>query len=129
MLPARGFSPNAASIFMLRGAALKRTRSLGRVTRVTRVTHFYVKPFHPRTGHIPCISYWDGRGILREVLATCTQQDFAISRLQIDGERKDRNQSGFQSNKGLRWQASQPRPVKPMSVIAHVVGSGTAPAV
>jgi putative Mg2+ transporter-C (MgtC) family protein len=46
------------------------------------------------------ISYWDGRGILREVLATCTQQDFAISRLQIDGERKDRNQSGFQSNKG-----------------------------
>jgi putative Mg2+ transporter-C (MgtC) family protein len=46
------------------------------------------------------ISYWDGRGILREVLAVCTQQDFAISRLQIGGERKDRDQSGFQSNKG-----------------------------
>jgi putative Mg2+ transporter-C (MgtC) family protein len=46
------------------------------------------------------ISYWDGRGILREVLAICTQQDFAVSRLQIEGERKNRNQSGFQSGKG-----------------------------
>jgi putative Mg2+ transporter-C (MgtC) family protein len=46
------------------------------------------------------ISYWDGRGILREVLAICTQQDFAISRLQVEGERKGREQSGFQSGKG-----------------------------
>jgi putative Mg2+ transporter-C (MgtC) family protein len=46
------------------------------------------------------ISYWDGRGILREVLSVCTQQDFAISRLQIESDRKDRSQSGFQSNKG-----------------------------
>jgi putative Mg2+ transporter-C (MgtC) family protein len=46
------------------------------------------------------ISYWDGRGILREVLSVCTQQDFAISRLQIESNRNDRSQSGFQSNKG-----------------------------
>src|ERR1700733_13618926 len=46
------------------------------------------------------ISYWDGRGILREVLSVCTQQDFAISRLQMESTRSDRSQSGFQSNKG-----------------------------
>ena len=36
------------------------------------------------------ISYWDGRGILREVLAICTQQDFSINRLQVEGEKKGR---------------------------------------
>ena len=46
------------------------------------------------------ISYWDGRGILREVLAQCTQLDFSISRLQVEGDRKGREQSGFQSGKG-----------------------------
>lgn len=46
------------------------------------------------------ISYWDGRGILREVLAVCTQQDFAISRVQVESERKGRDQFGFQSGKG-----------------------------
>jgi putative Mg2+ transporter-C (MgtC) family protein len=46
------------------------------------------------------ISYWDGRGILREVLAISTQQDFSISRLQVEGEKKGRNTSGFQTGKG-----------------------------
>jgi len=46
------------------------------------------------------ISYWDGRGILREVLAVCTQQEFSIYRLRVEGERKGRDQSGFQAGKG-----------------------------
>jgi putative Mg2+ transporter-C (MgtC) family protein len=52
------------------------------------------------------ISYWDGRGILREVLAVCTQQDFAVSRVQLDADRSRHNkQSGFQSDKGRNKQA------------------------
>lgn len=46
------------------------------------------------------ISYWDGRGILREVLAISTQQDFSISRLQVEGEKKGPKTSGFQTGKG-----------------------------
>jgi putative Mg2+ transporter-C (MgtC) family protein len=33
------------------------------------------------------VSYEDGRGVLRDVLATCTQQDFAVSRLRVERER------------------------------------------
>ena len=43
------------------------------------------------------VSYWDGRGILREVLAVCSQQDFSVSRVQIEGETKTRSQSGFKA--------------------------------
>ena len=32
------------------------------------------------------VSYEDGRGILREVLVVCTQQDFAVSRVRIDAQ-------------------------------------------
>jgi putative Mg2+ transporter-C (MgtC) family protein len=32
------------------------------------------------------VTYEDGRGILREVLVACTQQDFAVSRVRIDRE-------------------------------------------
>jgi putative Mg2+ transporter-C (MgtC) family protein len=34
------------------------------------------------------VSYQDGRGILRDILVTCTQQDFAVTRVQVerDGE-------------------------------------------
>lgn len=46
------------------------------------------------------ISYWDGRGILREVLAVCTQHEFSISRLRVEGERKRPALSGVQSGKG-----------------------------
>jgi putative Mg2+ transporter-C (MgtC) family protein len=46
------------------------------------------------------ISYWDGRGILREVLAVCSQQEFSVSRVQIDGDRKEGSLSGFQSGRG-----------------------------
>ena len=46
------------------------------------------------------ISYWDGRGILREVLAVCSQQEFSVSRVQIEGERNGGVHSGFQSGKG-----------------------------
>ena len=46
------------------------------------------------------VSYWDGRGLLREVLAVCTQQDFAISRLRVENPRKAPSQSGFQSGSG-----------------------------
>src|SRR5271155_134604 len=33
------------------------------------------------------ISYREGRGVLREVLAICTQQDFSVSRVQVEGDR------------------------------------------
>jgi putative Mg2+ transporter-C (MgtC) family protein len=45
------------------------------------------------------ISYWDGRGILREILAVCTQNDFSVNRVRIDDDRS-REQSGFQAAKG-----------------------------
>jgi hypothetical protein len=35
---------------------------------------------------------------LRDVLALCTQQDFAVSRLRVDAT--ERGQSGFQAGKG-----------------------------
>jgi putative Mg2+ transporter-C (MgtC) family protein len=50
------------------------------------------------------VSYWDGRGILREVLSVCTQHDFSIIRLQVDG---DKAQSGFQSAKGHEKDAEE----------------------
>ena len=50
----------------------------------------------PTTLHI---SYWDGRGILREVLAVCTQQDFAVSRVHVDSD-PSTGRSGFQASKG-----------------------------
>jgi putative Mg2+ transporter-C (MgtC) family protein len=46
------------------------------------------------------ISYWDGRGILREVLAACTQQEFSVNRLQVEEPKKSRERSGFQDEKG-----------------------------
>jgi putative Mg2+ transporter-C (MgtC) family protein len=46
------------------------------------------------------VSYYDGRGLLREVLAVCTQQDFAISRLRVGNPGKALSQSGFHSGKG-----------------------------
>jgi putative Mg2+ transporter-C (MgtC) family protein len=45
------------------------------------------------------ISYWDGRGILRDVLAACTQQDAAVTRLRVVTGKADDNHSGFQSGK------------------------------
>jgi putative Mg2+ transporter-C (MgtC) family protein len=47
------------------------------------------------------ISYWDGRGVLRELLSICTQHDFAIVRLQVEGDKaRAQDQSGFQAAKG-----------------------------
>jgi hypothetical protein len=47
------------------------------------------------------ISYRGGQGVLREVLAICTQHDFAVSRVQVEGDQKrPRKQSGFQAAKG-----------------------------
>jgi putative Mg2+ transporter-C (MgtC) family protein len=46
------------------------------------------------------VSYYDGRGLLRDVLAVCTQQDFTISRLRVGNPGKAISQSGFQSGKG-----------------------------
>ena len=44
------------------------------------------------------ISYWDGRGILREILAVCAQHEFAVSRVRIEGDSPD-ERSGFQAAK------------------------------
>ena len=49
------------------------------------------------------ISYRGGRGVLREVLAICTQHDFAVSRVQVEGEGdspRRRKGSGSQHAKG-----------------------------
>jgi putative Mg2+ transporter-C (MgtC) family protein len=40
------------------------------------------------------VTYEDGRGILREVLVVCTQQDFAISRVRIERESSPDPQNG-----------------------------------
>ena len=32
------------------------------------------------------VSYEDGRGILRDILTTCTQQDFAVTGVQVERE-------------------------------------------
>jgi putative Mg2+ transporter-C (MgtC) family protein len=44
------------------------------------------------------ISYWDGRGILREILAVCTQHEFAVNRVRVEGDSPD-ERSGFQTAK------------------------------
>jgi putative Mg2+ transporter-C (MgtC) family protein len=47
------------------------------------------------------ISYRGAQGVLREVLAICTQHDFVVSRVQVEGEQSRlRKQSGFQAAKG-----------------------------
>jgi putative Mg2+ transporter-C (MgtC) family protein len=45
------------------------------------------------------ISYWDGRGVLREILAVCTQHEFSVNRVRVEDDRS-REQSGFQAAKG-----------------------------
>jgi putative Mg2+ transporter-C (MgtC) family protein len=54
------------------------------------------------------ISYRGGQGVLREVLAGCTQYDFAISRVQVEdenGQANRRRRSGSQQASGhdKRW--------------------------
>lgn len=44
------------------------------------------------------ISYWDGRGILRDILAVCTQQEFVVGRVRVEGDNPD-ERSGFQAAK------------------------------
>ena len=47
------------------------------------------------------ISYQERRGVLREVLAVCTQQEFSVSRVQVERESsRGRGQSGAQAGKG-----------------------------
>jgi putative Mg2+ transporter-C (MgtC) family protein len=45
------------------------------------------------------LSYWDGRGVLRDVLAVCTQQDLAVTRLRVVTEKAGQDLSGFQHGK------------------------------
>lgn len=45
------------------------------------------------------ISYYDGRGILRDILAVCTQHEFAVNRVRVGGEQL-REGAGFQAAKG-----------------------------
>jgi putative Mg2+ transporter-C (MgtC) family protein len=47
------------------------------------------------------ISYRGAQGVLREVLALCTQHEFTVSRVTLEGESAQRNnQSGGQTGKG-----------------------------
>jgi putative Mg2+ transporter-C (MgtC) family protein len=45
------------------------------------------------------ISYWDGRGVLRDVLAVCTQQNLAVTRLRVASDGSDPRRAGFQGGK------------------------------
>jgi putative Mg2+ transporter-C (MgtC) family protein len=48
------------------------------------------------------ISYEERRGALREIFATCTNQEFSVSRVQVEREPSpDKGQSGAQAGKGL----------------------------
>jgi putative Mg2+ transporter-C (MgtC) family protein len=53
------------------------------------------------------VSYQDGRGILRDILILCTQQDFAITGMQVqrDGE-PSRDRRGKHSGKGRAKEAA-----------------------
>ena len=58
----------------------------------------------PKSRWAPCslqVSYQDGRGILRDILVVCTQQDFAVTGAQVerDGE-PSRDRRGKRSGKG-----------------------------
>jgi putative Mg2+ transporter-C (MgtC) family protein len=53
------------------------------------------------------VSYQDGRGILRDILVVCTQQDFSISRVRVEREGDtDRDRTGKQSGKSRAKEAS-----------------------
>ena len=53
------------------------------------------------------VSYEDGRGILRDILTTCTQQDFAVTGVQVerDGE-AGRDRRGKQSGRSRAREAA-----------------------
>jgi putative Mg2+ transporter-C (MgtC) family protein len=53
------------------------------------------------------VSYQDGRGILRDILVVCTQQDFAVTGLEVerDGE-ASRDRRGKHSGKGRAKEAA-----------------------
>jgi putative Mg2+ transporter-C (MgtC) family protein len=53
------------------------------------------------------VSYQDGRGVLRDILTLCTQQDFAVTGLQVerDGE-SGRDRRGKQSGKSRAREAA-----------------------
>jgi putative Mg2+ transporter-C (MgtC) family protein len=53
------------------------------------------------------VSYQDGRGVLRDILTVCTQQDFAVTGLQVerDGE-SGRDRRGKQSGKSRAREAA-----------------------
>jgi ACT domain-containing protein len=53
------------------------------------------------------VSYQDGRGILRDILTVCTQQDFAVTGVQVerDGE-AGRDRRGKQSGKSRAREAA-----------------------
>jgi putative Mg2+ transporter-C (MgtC) family protein len=54
------------------------------------------------------VCYQDGRGILRDILIVCTQQDFAVTGVQVerDGEKVGRDHRGKHSGKGRAKEAA-----------------------
>jgi putative Mg2+ transporter-C (MgtC) family protein len=51
------------------------------------------------------ISYQDGRGVLREVLASCTRSDFAVSRVQVERDPSHDIVSATSSDGSAGWDA------------------------
>jgi putative Mg2+ transporter-C (MgtC) family protein len=66
------------------------------------------------------VSYEDGRGILRDVLVTCTQQDFAVSRVRVERESSlaDRQDAGDSLDSGAPGDAAAPAPPKRIVTVA-----------
>jgi putative Mg2+ transporter-C (MgtC) family protein len=100
----------AATVWLTAAVGMACGAGLPILAVAVTVGHFVVIAFFPaierrlpksRWAAVPLrISYWDGRGILRAVLAVCTQQEFAVSGLRVEGEKKGYKQSGFQTGKG-----------------------------
>jgi putative Mg2+ transporter-C (MgtC) family protein len=56
------------------------------------------------------VTYEDGRGILREVLVVCTQQDFAVSRVSVNAESKSNDNGSTDSGEtGSEYRAKARR--------------------
>jgi putative Mg2+ transporter-C (MgtC) family protein len=66
------------------------------------------------------VTYEDGRGILRDVLVACTQQDFAVSRVRVERESLmgDRQDAGDAPGGGAPGEAGAPSAAKRVVTVA-----------
>jgi len=100
----------AATVWLVAGVGMACGAGLPLLAGAVTVGHFIVVGVFPLIDRrIPKsrwaatslrISYWDGRGVLRDVLALCTREGLAVTRLRLASDAQRPSQSGFQSGKG-----------------------------